>query len=98
MPFGLINMGASFQRDMDVDFRGLIDKCVVLYLDDVTIYSKKKEDHIQHLTRIFERCRKYRIFFNPKKTMFGVLEGKLLGHIISQGGASIDPKQIKAIA
>jgi hypothetical protein len=98
MPFGLINIGETFQRAMDIAFRGLINKCVVVYLDDVTIYSKNKEDHIQHLTQIFERCRKYGISLNPKKTIFGVEEGKLLGHIISQGGISIDPERIKVIA
>jgi hypothetical protein len=50
IPFGLINAGETFQRAMDVDFQGLINKCVVVYLDDVTVYSKNKEDHIQHLT------------------------------------------------
>jgi hypothetical protein len=83
---------------MDVDFQGLINKCVVFYLYDITVYSKNKEDHIQHLTQIFERCRKYKISLNPKKTIFGVEEGKLLGHIVSQGGFSIDPEKIKVIA
>jgi hypothetical protein len=58
MPFGLINVGATFQMAMDMDFWGLINKCVVVYLDDVTIYSNNREEHIQHLTHIFERCRK----------------------------------------
>jgi hypothetical protein len=84
MPFGLINEGGTFQRAMDVTFRGLINKCVVVYLDDVTMYSKSREDHIQHLAHIFKRCRKYGIYLSPKKTIFGVEEGKLLGHIISQ--------------
>jgi len=91
MPFGLINAGATFQRAMDVAFRGLINKFVVVYLDDVTVYSKNREDHIQHLTQIFERCRKYDISLNPKKNIFGVEEGKLLGHIISQAWICIDP-------
>jgi hypothetical protein len=56
MPFGLINAGETFQRAMDVAFRGLINRCVVVYLDDVTVYSKNREDHIRHLTQIFERC------------------------------------------
>jgi hypothetical protein len=98
MPFGLINAGETFQREMDVAFRGLINKCVVVYLDDVTMYSKNKEDHIQHLTQIFERCRKCDISLNPKKTIFGVEEGNLLGHIISQAGIRIDPERIKAIS
>jgi hypothetical protein len=82
---------------MDVESWGLINKCVVFYLDDVTVYSKNGEDHIQHLTQIFERCRKYDISLKPKKTIFGVKEGKLLGHIISQTGIHIDPERIKAI-
>jgi hypothetical protein len=61
-------------------------------------YSKNKEDHIQHLNQIFERCMKYGISLNPKKTIFGIEEGKLLVHIISRGGISIDPEQIKEIA
>jgi hypothetical protein len=71
---------------------------VVVYLDEVMVYSKNREEHIQHLTHIFERCRKYGISLNPKKTIFGVEEGKLLGHIISQVGIHIDPERIKAIA
>ena len=69
-----------------------------IYLDDVTIYSKNKKYHIQHLTQIFERCRKYGICLKPKKPIFGVEEEKILGHIISQGGISIDPEWIKVIA
>jgi hypothetical protein len=83
MPFGLINTGETFQREMDVVFRGLINKCVVVYVDDVTVYSKNREDNIQHLTQIFERCIKYGISLNPKKTIFGMEEGKILVHIIS---------------
>jgi hypothetical protein len=49
MPFGLINAGATFQREMDIAFRGLINHSVVVYLDDVTIYSKNKDDHLAHL-------------------------------------------------
>jgi hypothetical protein len=90
MPFGLINAREKFQRAMDVDFRGLFNISVVVYLDDVTVYSKNIQYHIQNLTRIFERCRKYGISLNPKKTIFGVEEGKLLGHIIYQVGIRID--------
>jgi hypothetical protein len=84
MPFGLINVGETFKRAMEIAFQGLINKCAVVYLGDVTVYSKNRKDHIQHLTHIFERCRKYGISLNPKKTIFGVEEGKLIGHIISQ--------------
>ena len=53
MPFGLINAGANFQRAMDIVFRSLIDHSVVVYLDDVTISSKKREEHAFHLKHIF---------------------------------------------
>ena len=56
MPFGLINAGATFQQAMDIVFRGLINKSVVVYLDDITVYSKIRKEHIPHLKAIFERC------------------------------------------
>ena len=49
MPFGLINVGATFQRAMDIAFCGLIGRIVVVYLDDITIFSKKREEHAFHL-------------------------------------------------
>ena len=53
MPFGLINAGATFQRAMDIAFRGLIGRSVVIYLDDITIFSKKRGEHAFHLRQIF---------------------------------------------
>ena len=97
MPFGLINVGATFQRAMDIDFRGLIGRSAVVYLDDITIFSKRREEHAFHIKQIFERCQKYGISLNPKKCVFVVTEGKLLGHVVSKKGISIDPKRIKAI-
>ena len=72
MPFGLINVGATFQRAMDIAFRGLINHSVVVYLDDVTVYSKHRPDHINHLRKVFERCRKFGISLNPKKIIFAI--------------------------
>ena len=97
MPFGLINAGATFQRAMDIAFYGLIGHSAVVYLNDITIISKKREEHAFHLKQIFERCRKYGISLNPKKCVFAVTEGKLLGHVVSKKGISIDPERIKAI-
>ena len=75
IPFGLINAGATFQRDMDIAVHGLINWSVVIYLDDVTIFAKKREEHVFHLKQIFEYCRKYGISLNPKKCLFTVTEG-----------------------
>lgn len=49
MPFRLINTGATFQRAMDITLRGLMGRSIVVYLDDVTVFLKKREDHIVHL-------------------------------------------------
>ena len=75
MPFGLINVGATFQWAMDIAFRGLIGRSVVVYLDDVTMFSKHWGDHLRHLKQIFKRCRKYVISLNPKKSVFTVSKG-----------------------
>ena len=56
MPFGLINAGATFQRDMDIAFRDLIGRNIVVYLNDITIFSKRREEHAFHLKHIFECC------------------------------------------
>ena len=56
IPFGLINVGVTFQRAMDIAFRGLIGHSVVVYLDDVIVFSKKIEEHTYHLKHNFERC------------------------------------------
>ena len=84
MPFGLINTGATFQRAMDADFTGLINHSIVFYLDDVTIFSKNRPDHISHLRKVLERCKKFGISLNPKKSIFAVIEGILLGFIVSK--------------
>lgn len=70
---------------------------MVVYLDDVIVFSKRRSDHIHHLKKIFECCRKYRISLNPKKSIFVVFEGDFLGHIITKNGITIDPERVKSI-
>ncbi|XP_059066329.1 uncharacterized protein LOC131857648 [Cryptomeria japonica] len=77
MPFGLSNVGATFQHAMDMAFHGLINKFVLVYLDDVTFFSKNVDQHLDHLRQIFERCREYGISLNPKESIFTVHEGRL---------------------
>ena len=68
---------------MDIAFRGLINHPVIVYLDEITVYSKHRPDHLNHLRKVFERCRKFGISLNPKKTIFVVSEGILLGCVVS---------------
>jgi hypothetical protein len=97
MPFGLMNAGATFQREMDIAFVEETGKFIVVYLDDVTIFSQSDDEHLRHLRRVFEKCRRFEISLNPKKCLFGLEEGKLLGHIISKEGIRIDPSRTEAI-
>jgi hypothetical protein len=97
IPFGLMNARVTFQRAMDIAFVGEKDKFVLIYLDDITVFSSSHELHLQHLKRTFMKCRRYGISLNPKKSNFALREGKLLGHIVSADGVKIDPKRVEAI-
>jgi hypothetical protein len=97
MSFGLMNAGSTFQRAMDFSFRDLIQKIIEIYQDDLTVVSKERKDHISHLKIVFERCRKYGISLNLKKSIFRIDKGKLLGHIVSKGGIFVDPERIQSI-
>ena len=67
------------------------------YLDDITVYSKNDQDHLEHLKQVFLNCKKNGISLNPKKSNFSMKEGKLLGHVISKEGIRIDPSRVVAI-
>lgn len=97
MPFGLMNAGATFQRAMDIAFAEEKDKSVVVYLDDITIFSKREEDNLKHLEKILLKCRRFGISLNPTKSVFNLTSGKLLGRIISEEGIKIDPNRVNAI-
>lgn len=93
----LINAGATFQRAMDYTFHGLVGKSIIIYMDDLTVFSKYRHSHVDDLSVIFERCRKFGISLNPKTCIFGASKGRLLGHIISEHGISVDPESVQAI-
>lgn len=97
MPFGLMNAGHTFQREMYIYFSQEKDKMMVTYLDDITFFSKKVEDHLKHLEKILLKCRRIGISLNPTKSIFALTIGKLLGQIISEDGIRIDPNIFNAI-
>lgn len=97
MPFGLSNASSTFQRAMDMVFKGLLYKLVLVYLDDITFFSKNATEHLSHLRQVLERCKEFGISLNPRKCIFVVHEGKLLGHIVSKEGITIDEERVRAI-
>ncbi|XP_059070497.1 uncharacterized protein LOC131860140 [Cryptomeria japonica] len=82
---------------MDLAFCGIVGRYIVVYLDDLTGFSKDRENHLFHLKDVLERCCKHDISLNPKKSVFGVTEGKILGHIVSKKGIKVDPERVKSI-
>ena len=83
MSFDLINVGATYQRGMTTLFHDMIHKEVEVYVDDMIVKSSDEEQHVEYLTKMFERLRKYKLRLNPNKCTFGVRSGKLLGFIVS---------------
>ena len=97
MPFGLTNAPATFQRYMDVVLAGLKWKCVLVYLDDICIFSRSFEEHLLHLNDVFERLKRYNLRLKASKCHLFQKEFKYLGHIVSVEGVRGDPDKIKAI-
>ena len=82
---------------MDIAFVEEKDKFVVIYMDDIAIYSRSNRDHLKDLEKVFLKCRRYGISLNPGKSNFSMKEGNLLGHIISKDGIKIDPDRVNTI-
>ena len=97
MPFGLKNAGATYQRAMTVIFHDMLHDIVEDYVDDILAKSKTRVAHPNDLQNFFERLREYKVRLNPKKCVFGVIFGKLLGFIVSRRGIEVDPTKVWAI-
>src|SRR5215469_2954036 len=97
MPFGLCNAPATFQRLMDEVLHDILWKFVVVYLDDLNIYLKTFEEHLQHLRIVFERLQKAGLRLNPEKCKFVTEELSFLGHLISKDGIRTDPDKIEKV-
>jgi hypothetical protein len=96
MPFGLKNIGATFQWAMMFSFHDL-KNTVEDYLDDLTTHLCKRKQHLLHLSLNFERCCQYQIHLNPQKCIFCVTSRRLLGFIVSTKGIMVDPLKVEAI-
>ena len=78
-------------------FHDPIHKILEDYVDDILVKSHDLMDHLADLEKFFDRLSKYHLMLNPKKCVFGVTSGKLLGFIVSRRGIEIDPQKVKAI-
>jgi hypothetical protein len=97
MPFGLTNALATFQAYINNVLRKYLDVFVVVYLDDILVYSKTYKEHVQHVRLILTTLRDANLCIKAEKTEFHKQEVKFLGYIVSREGLKMDSKKIKAI-
>ncbi|GBG61756.1 hypothetical protein CBR_g23270 [Chara braunii] len=97
MPFGLTNAPTTFQAAMTNEFRAMLDRFVLVYLDDILVYSRTFEDHIEHLRRVLETLRRTKYKANRNKCEFVRQELEYLGHFITPEGISSFSNKIQAI-
>ncbi|KAK2449583.1 hypothetical protein QL285_008768 [Trifolium repens] len=97
MPFGLTNAPAVFMDYMNRIFQPYLDQFVVIFIDDILIYSKDHQEHAEHLRIVLEILREKQLYAKFSKCEFWLSEVKFLGHAISQGGVSVDPSKVEAV-
>ncbi|KAJ4809119.1 polyprotein [Rhynchospora pubera] len=98
MPFGLSNAPSTFQALMNEIFQPLLRKFVVIFFDDILVYSGSLEAHLEHLSQVFQILRSNQLVVKPSKCTFAVSQIAFLGHIISASTVAADPDKLKAIA
>ncbi|GKE40313.1 putative reverse transcriptase domain-containing protein, partial [Tanacetum coccineum] len=97
MPFGLTDAPAVFMDLMNRVCKPYLDKFVIVFIDDILIYSKTKEDHEVHLRLVLELLRKEKLYAKFSKCEFWLQEVHFLGHIVNQSGIHVDPSKIEAV-
>ena len=97
MPFGLKNIGATYQRLVNKMFSKQIGRNMEMYVDDMLVKSKEEIAYLDNLKETFTTLKQYQMKLNPSKCAFGVASGKFLGFMVFQKGIEANPEKVRAI-
>ncbi|KAL5540482.1 hypothetical protein UlMin_043076 [Ulmus minor] len=97
MSFGLTNAPAAFMDLMNRVFKEFLDRFVIVFIDDILVYSKSAEEHEEHLRLILQTLRDHQLFAKFKKCEFWLNQVAFLGHVISKDGVAVDPSKVEAV-
>ena len=97
MSFGLTIAPAYFMNMMNKVFMEFLDMFVVVFIDDILVYSKNEEEHKEHLRLILERLREHQLYAKFSKCEFWLKEVGFLGHVISGEGIAVDPTKVQSV-
>jgi hypothetical protein len=97
MSFGLINAPAYFLYMMNSVFMLELDKFVVVFINDILIYLENKVDHAEHLRIVLTRLREHNLYAKFSKCEFWLKKVYFLGHVLSEGGISVDPTKVQEV-
>ena len=97
MPFGLTNAPSAFQRFMNTIFADMLDVCVVVYLDDILIYSDNKEDHQKHVREVLRCLQKHSLYAKPEKCEFHSESMEYLRYCLAPSGLTMAQNKIQTI-
>nr|GEZ57184.1 putative reverse transcriptase domain-containing protein [Tanacetum cinerariifolium] len=97
MPFGLTNAPVIFMDLMNRVYKTYLDKFVIIFIDDILIYSKDKKEHEEHLKEILELLKKEKLYAKLLKCKFWIPKVQFLGHVIDSRGIHVDPAKIESI-
>ena len=98
MSFGLTNAPAYFMNLMNKVFLDELDKFVVVFIDDILIYSKSVQEHEQHLRIVLEKLRVHKLYAKFSKCKFWLEKVAFLGHILTVEGVAVDPEKVEAVS